>query len=195
MKRGEILDSVKKTITEDRNNRHGEPENSFPRIAEAWTAYLTRCGHLGDSELKPSEVAEMLAIFKGVRFDVQPDNPDNEHDRIGYYAIAAELRADERKRDERLAESLYVRAVEESRSAVARMPSQSAAGRMRLSTADVSKLNLSGEYGRTGGMDIRESDEFPAGVHDGQELRIHFDDGTSIKRYWNGALGKWLQLP
>jgi len=96
MKRAEILDAVKKTITQDRNNRHGEPENSFPRIAEAWTAYLKRRGIIGDTELQASDTAEMLAIFKGVRFEVQPDNPDNEHDRLGYYAIAAELRNVER---------------------------------------------------------------------------------------------------
>lgn len=97
MKRGEILDAVKQTITKDRNNRHGEPENSFPRIAEEWADYLRRRGWtISEDDLKPSDVAEMLAIFKGVRFEIQPDNPDNEHDRIGYYAIAAELRAVER---------------------------------------------------------------------------------------------------
>ena len=103
MKRGEILDSVKKTITQDRNNRHGEPENSFPRIAQVWTDYLVRNTDGAVSNLlnlKPSDVAEMLAIFKTVRFEMQPDNPDNEHDRIGYYAIAAELRATERQKAE-----------------------------------------------------------------------------------------------
>lgn len=100
MKRGEILDSVKKTITQDRNNRHGEPENSFPRIAQVWTDYIDRLhpSQPGSIALKPSDVAEMLAMFKTVRFETQPDNPDNEHDRIGYYAIAAELRAAEREK-------------------------------------------------------------------------------------------------
>lgn len=97
MKRGEILDAVKQTITKDRNNRHGEPENSFPRIADAWNSYMDRNGLNIGKGLKPSDVAEMLAIFKGVHFEIQPDNPDNEHDRIGYYAIAAELRAIERE--------------------------------------------------------------------------------------------------
>lgn len=92
MKRDEILDAVKRTITQDRNNRHGEPENSFPRIADEWNRYIER-----NPILKPSDVAEMLAIFKTCRFETQPDNPDNEHDRIGYYAIAAELRAAERR--------------------------------------------------------------------------------------------------
>ena len=93
MNRGEILDAVKKTITQDRNNRHGEPENSFPRIAEEWTRYLQRRDPLNPLlELRPSDVAEMMALFKTVRFEMQPENADNEHDRIGYYAIAAELR-------------------------------------------------------------------------------------------------------
>lgn len=94
MKRGDILDAVKRTITQDRNNRHGEPENSFPAIAEAWQDFLRRAGWVAPEDgLKPSDAAEMLAIFKGVRLETQPYNPDNEHDRLGYYAIAAELRA------------------------------------------------------------------------------------------------------
>lgn len=98
MKRGDILDAVKNTITQDRNDRHGEPENSFPRIAEVWSGYINRINAKCPVavNLKPSDVAEMLAMFKTVRFETQPDNPDNEHDRIGYYAIAAELRAKER---------------------------------------------------------------------------------------------------
>ncbi|NUM72723.1 hypothetical protein HUU40_00035 [candidate division KSB1 bacterium] len=45
--------------------------------------------------LWPSDVAEMMALFKDVRFHMQPENPDNKHDQIGYLAIAAELRAAE----------------------------------------------------------------------------------------------------
>lgn len=93
MKRGEILDSVKHTITQDRNNRHGEPENSFPLIADRWNEYLENM--IEDNNLKPSDVAEMMAIFKDCRFQVQPENPDNKHDQIGYLAIAAELRENE----------------------------------------------------------------------------------------------------
>ena len=98
MKRGEILDSVKKTITQDRNNRHGEPENSFPVIAKRWHEYLEGVYGAGihGNKLKPSDVAEMMAIFKDCRFHVQPENLDNKHDQIGYLAIAAELRASER---------------------------------------------------------------------------------------------------
>lgn len=99
MKRAEILDSVKKTITQDRNNRHGEPENSFPLIAERWSAYIAqRFGVMPETvSLWPSDVAEMMALFKDVRFHMQPENPDNKHDQIGYLAIACELRAAEMK--------------------------------------------------------------------------------------------------
>ena len=99
MKRGEILDSVKKTITQDRNNRHGEPEDSFPMIAQKWTDYLRRCGYGHGLDLKPSDVAEMMALFKDCRFQVQPENQDNKHDQIGYLAIAVELRANENKKN------------------------------------------------------------------------------------------------
>lgn len=94
MKRGEILDAVKKTICQDRNDIHGEPENSFPMIAKRWTEYLQAVGLLKDgARLNDYHAAELLAEFKQVRHQIQPAHADNQHDQIGYLAIAAELRA------------------------------------------------------------------------------------------------------
>lgn len=98
MKRGDILDAVKKTICHDRPDRHGEPENSFPLIAKDWAAYLQRRGLMPEGvSLRPFQVAEMLAVFKGVRDFMNPANGDNKHDQIGYLALAAEMQAAEPK--------------------------------------------------------------------------------------------------
>lgn len=97
MNRAEVLESVKKTICKDRNDQHGEPENSFPLIAAAWTAYLQDFGYMPtDKALKPSDVASLMAEFKECRYRINPANADNRHDQIGYLAIAVELMARER---------------------------------------------------------------------------------------------------
>ena len=40
MKRKEILEVAIKTVTEDRNNSYGEPEDNFNLIASLWENYL-----------------------------------------------------------------------------------------------------------------------------------------------------------
>ena len=93
MKRDEVLDTVKNIICKERNNQHGEPENTFPIIAENWTGYLRNVGLLSaDQELKAYQVAEMMANFKECRHSVNPDHTDNRIDQIGYLALSIELR-------------------------------------------------------------------------------------------------------
>ena len=90
--RGEILDQVKHMITKERNNIHGEPENTFPLIAKDWTEYLHRAGLMPVSEkLQPHQVCELMAIFKDCRHQMNPTHADNRLDQIGYLALAVEL--------------------------------------------------------------------------------------------------------
>jgi len=90
--RGEILDQVKHMITKERNNTHGEPENTFPLIAKDWTEYLHRAGLMPVSEkLQPHQVCELMAIFKDCRHQMNPTHADNRLDQIGYLALAVEL--------------------------------------------------------------------------------------------------------
>ena len=40
MNRSQLLDAAKQIVTEDRNVQHGEPEDSFSRIAGHWSWWL-----------------------------------------------------------------------------------------------------------------------------------------------------------
>jgi hypothetical protein len=93
MNRAEILDAVKKTICEDRQDVHGNPEDTFQTIARLWSAYLDTCRTTGGAfyTLSSYDVATMMALFKIARFSHNPSHADNLHDLIGYAAIAAEL--------------------------------------------------------------------------------------------------------
>lgn len=96
MKRDEILAEVTKIICRDRNDTHGNPENSFPLIAQAWTALLQDGGFLAPGkELNGSDVALMMAEFKACRQRFNPNNRDNILDQIGYLAIYQELKDSE----------------------------------------------------------------------------------------------------
>lgn len=89
MNRAEILDAVKKTICQDRQDVHGSPENTHALIAEFWNTYLQGRPHRGD--IGADDVAVMMCLFKIARHAANPKHADNLHDLIGYAAIAAEL--------------------------------------------------------------------------------------------------------
>ncbi len=104
MNRAEILDAVKKTICEDRQDVHGNPEDSHAVIAHYWQAYLetaltefkaTASDPLGRyssiGKLTAQDVAVMMCLFKIARHAMNRNHSDNLHDLIGYAAIAAEL--------------------------------------------------------------------------------------------------------
>lgn len=84
MTRSEILDKAKEIITKDRNSTHGEPEDSFSRIAAHWSTYLNR-------DITVKDVAIMMTLFKIARADYNPEHSDNWIDAIGYLACGAEL--------------------------------------------------------------------------------------------------------
>lgn len=90
MKRDEILDAVKKTICNDRQDVHGNPEDTHALIATLWEAYLgNRAEKIGIIEA--DDVAIMMCLFKIARYAKNPAHLDNVIDLIGYAAIAAEL--------------------------------------------------------------------------------------------------------
>ena len=86
-KRADILDAVKRTICNDRQDVHGNPEDTHQLIAKMWSAYL----HVRAVEPTPQDVAVMMCLFKIARHAMNPKHADNLHDLIGYAAIAAEL--------------------------------------------------------------------------------------------------------
>ena len=84
MNRAEILDTAKTYVTADRNATHGEAENSLGGIARLWSAYLER-------EIKPHEVAAMMALLKIARIKLNPHHLDSWTDIAGYAACGGEL--------------------------------------------------------------------------------------------------------
>lgn len=96
MNRGQILDAVKQTICNDRQDVHGNPEDTHALIAEFWNSYLLgrTFGLQGSADnLSPQDVAVMMVLFKIARHAANPNHFDNLHDAIGYAAIAAEIGA------------------------------------------------------------------------------------------------------
>jgi hypothetical protein len=65
MTRNQLLNMALTTVTEERQDPYGEPEDSFGTIASFWSAYLAarRCG----SDLRPFDVAAMMALLKIAR--------------------------------------------------------------------------------------------------------------------------------
>lgn len=88
--RGTILIEALETISEERVDTYGKPENSFPNIARLWNAYIevrfgTEC-----VILDAKDTAIMMSLFKLVR-EASQGKRDNLVDAIGYLAIAADL--------------------------------------------------------------------------------------------------------
>ncbi len=82
--RGALLDKAKEIITHDRQNTHGQPEDSFRRIADLWSGYLT----VGVQE---EDVAVMMALVKVARIMENPRHADNWIDGAGYFACGGEV--------------------------------------------------------------------------------------------------------
>lgn len=108
-RRGEVLIESLKTITQDRQDQYGQPEDSFGTIAEFWSTYLTaRRGQVviqqGEYELRevvavaisPKDVAMLMSLLKAAR-EAHGPKLDNLVDQAGYSAIAAELAELEKK--------------------------------------------------------------------------------------------------
>jgi hypothetical protein len=92
MNRKEFLDAAAKTICQDRQDVHGNPESCFSLIAGYWTKYLTQ----KQSEhvyVSPQDVAVMMTLFKIARWQMNQNHDDNIIDGIGYFALAGELKS------------------------------------------------------------------------------------------------------
>lgn len=95
MNREEILTAAKKCVCTDRQNEYGTPEDSFNTIGRLWEDYLTAKGQR--IELKPSDVAAMMALLKIARIATGHGKADNWVDLAGYAACGGELEALENK--------------------------------------------------------------------------------------------------
>jgi hypothetical protein len=115
-------------ITEGRSATHGEPEDSFSRIARYWNDYLVNEG-VDDPGINEGDVADLLALFKLARSQGGEHNPDDNRDRVGYIAFAesfdmTEAQPEERDLDAEIDELAMniERSIEESRAFLDDLP-------------------------------------------------------------------------
>lgn len=84
MTRHEILTKAAETVTGQRVEDYGKPENNFATIAELWSVYT---GH----KYTAHDVAMMMALLKVARIKSGHGKSDNYVDLAGYAACAGEL--------------------------------------------------------------------------------------------------------
>ena len=89
MNRAEILDTAKQCVCTDRQSQYGTPEDSFNTIGRLWEDYLSTKGQRVD--LKPHDVAAMMALLKIARIATGHGKADNWVDLAGYAACGGEL--------------------------------------------------------------------------------------------------------
>lgn len=82
--RAGLLAHAAQIVAKDRNATHGEPEESFTRVAALWSAYL-------GAPIAPHDVAAMMAALKIARIRENPEHADNWVDLAGYAACGAEV--------------------------------------------------------------------------------------------------------
>lgn len=83
MTRSEVLDAARSAVCTDRNERYGEPEDSFGKIAAYWSTYL-------GITLTARQVGDMMILFKVGRLSGMGNNDDTYTDIAGYAACAGE---------------------------------------------------------------------------------------------------------
>lgn len=91
----DILIQAAKTITGERNEHYGEPEENFALIAKLWEPYLQRRvqnkeGIAPYIEITSHDVAMMMCLLKVARTSAGKQQ-DNYIDLCGYAAIAGRL--------------------------------------------------------------------------------------------------------
>ena len=86
---GDVLDEAKQTVTGDRQDTYGSPEDSFGLIADYWNAYLSRRLSM-IVQIDPIDTVNLLILMKQARKIGQKPHRDNYRDAAGYEAIAAD---------------------------------------------------------------------------------------------------------
>ena len=89
MTRVETLDAAKKCVCGDREQDYGSAEKNFETITNLWKDYLQAKGFKVD--IKPHDVAAMMALLKIARISSGHAKADNWIDLAGYAACGAEL--------------------------------------------------------------------------------------------------------
>jgi gp58 len=91
MTRKELLEAAIKTVTEDRQDQYGSPEQSLEAIACFWTTYICAANPGADIIVSGRDVAAMMSLLKIARTATGAAKLDNWVDIAGYAACGAEL--------------------------------------------------------------------------------------------------------
>lgn len=83
--RGWVLDEARNAVLGERQDAHGNPEDTFDLIAKYWGVHL-------DTTITPGDVAIMMTLLKLARLRGNPDHLDSAVDAAGYMACFAETR-------------------------------------------------------------------------------------------------------
>lgn len=84
MKASTVFATAAMLVDGDRRESHGDPKQSFERIAALWSAYT-------GVTLSARDVAMMMALLKIGRTCYGKNNDDDYVDAAGYIAIASEV--------------------------------------------------------------------------------------------------------
>lgn len=82
--RSTVLNEANKIVNGARNKQYGSPEDNFQNIADLWNGYL-------GTNIKPVDVANLMALMKIARLKYSPDHRDSWVDLAGYAACGAEI--------------------------------------------------------------------------------------------------------
>ena len=87
-----VLDRAKKLVDgRDKSDHYGTPDEFFPRLAMAWTAYLSP--RLKDgAEVTAFDCAMLMAQLKITRLSVNPNHEDSLTDLGGYVHIGERVK-------------------------------------------------------------------------------------------------------
>ena len=88
MKRDEILETAAKITKGERETQYGGPEDNFRKIAELWSAYLSKEEAV---VLTAEDVAVMMILFKVGRLTTGGGSADTWVDIAGYAACGGEI--------------------------------------------------------------------------------------------------------
>lgn len=86
----DMLTEAAKIVGGDRNNTHGDKEDSFAAIARLWNAYFDSRRER-DPLVSAYDVAQMMVLLKMARAEWGTPVRDHFVDQAGYAAIAGEL--------------------------------------------------------------------------------------------------------
>ena len=89
MNRKEILETAQKCVCGDREQDYGSPDDNFKTISDLWVDYLSAKDDPMD--IKPKDVAAMLALLKIARIASGHAKEDNWVDLAGYAACGGEI--------------------------------------------------------------------------------------------------------